>query len=424
MIKFIKSRLNHTLLILGSFRGNARACIMTEPIWGIPYNLYIAYASLYMRALGLSARQIGTVAAVGLACEMIFALTGGVITDRLGRKRTALIFDLIGWSIPTLIWAFAGGYEYFLIAAVVNSIFRIVSISWTCLLVEDTLPRRRIHAYSWVFVASTLAGFFAPLAGLLVERAGLVPAVRGLYLFAFVAMTGMFILRNQLVRETDIGRQKMSQAKAARLREVVAEYRALFGLLKRGPSVVSAFVVVMLGQIQLYYNRYFLSILLKEGLKFPLGLVSLTPALASVAKMIVFIFVMPTLSRLKPSKAIMYGFAISAAGVAIVAASPEGGILIALLGVILEATGYAIITPFAESMLANAMVDEYRAKTVSLFATITNAISSPFGYLGGVLTAVSPRYPFWLVFGTLVVRFLLVGGTRFQKEKRSESRSA
>jgi MFS family permease len=168
----------------------------------------------------------------------------------------------------------------------------------------------------------------------------------------------------------------------------------------------------MLGNIQLYYNRYFLSILLRETVKFPIALVSLAPALASVAKMVVAIFVLPAMSRLKPSRAIMYGFAVSAAGVVIIAASPVSGIAVALLGVILEAAGYAIIAPFAESMLANEMVNEHRAKTVSLFATISNGISSPFGYLGGVLTAVSPRYPFLLVLGTLVLRFFIVNATR------------
>jgi len=412
MKQFLRERFIHTLLILRSFKGNTRACLIAEPLWGIPFYLYIAYASLYMRALGLSAQQIGIGATVGLACEMIFASMGGIITDRLGRRRTTLIFDMIGWSIPSLIWAFASSYEHFLAAAVINAIYKIVVSSWSCLLVEDTPRRRRVHAYTWMFMAGTIAGFFAPLAGLIVDRAGLVPAVRGLYLFAFVSMTGMFILRNHLVRETKIGYQKMREAKAGRYRAVVAEYRVVFAVLRRNPSIITAFLVVMLGNIQLYYNRYFLSILLKEAIKFPIALISLAPALASVGKMVVSVFVLPMLSRLQPGKAIRYGFVVSAAGLALLAAAPASGILVALVGVILEAAGYAIIAPFAESMLANAIVDEHRAKTVSLFHAISNGISSPFGYLGGVLTAISPRYTFLLVLGTLVVRFALVSGKR------------
>jgi MFS transporter, DHA1 family, tetracycline resistance protein len=406
--KFLRDRLRHNFLILTSFKGNAKACLIVEPLWGIPYNLYIAYTSLYMMALGCSAKQIGVIAAVGLTCEMLFASVGGVITDRLGRKRTSLIFDLIAWSIPTLLWAFAQGFEHFLIAAMINALVRIVVTSWTCLLIEDALPRRRVHIYTWIFVAGALAGFFAPIAGVIVDHAGLIPAVRGLYLFAFASMTTMFLLRNRLTHETAMGRQKMAAVKSMRLRDLVFEYKVVFGILKRKPAILLAFLVLILSSIQLIYGRTFLSILLKETLDFPIALISLVPALASAAKMIVLVFVLPGMSRLKPSKAIMYGFAISAAGVAVIAGSPIGRILPALIGVVLEAAGFAIILPFAESMLANALVDEHRAKILSLFHTVSNGIIAPFGYLGGVLTTASPRFPFLLVLGTLVLRFVLV----------------
>ncbi len=361
-----------------------------------------------MRALGCSAQQIGVIAAVGLTCEMLFASVGGIITDRLGRKRTSLIFDLMAWSVPTLVWAFAQGFEYFLIAGMISALVRIVFTSWTCLLLEDALPRRRVHIYTWMFLAGALAGFFAPIAGIIVDRTGLVPAVRGLYFFAFASMTTMFFLRNHLTRETAMGHQKMAAAKTMRFQDIVLEYKVVFGILRRKPAILFAFLILILSNIQLIYGRMFLSILLKEKLDFPIALISLVPALASAAKMIVFLFVLPGMSRLKPSRAIMYGFAISAVGVAVITGSPVGRILPALIGVVLEAAGFAIILPFAESMLANVIVDEHRAKILSLFHTVSSGIIAPFGYLGGVLAAASPRFPFILVLGTLVLRFVLV----------------
>ena len=49
---------NHAMIrtLLG-LRGNPRACVYTEPLWGIPYNLFIPYASLYMLALGYRPRK-------------------------------------------------------------------------------------------------------------------------------------------------------------------------------------------------------------------------------------------------------------------------------------------------------------------------------------------------------------------------------
>ena len=33
-----------------SLRGNQLACLYTEPLWGIPYNLYVPFVSVYMGA--------------------------------------------------------------------------------------------------------------------------------------------------------------------------------------------------------------------------------------------------------------------------------------------------------------------------------------------------------------------------------------
>ena len=45
--------LNHPLIVTTrSLRGNARGVVYTEPMWGLAYNLYAPYASVYMLTLG------------------------------------------------------------------------------------------------------------------------------------------------------------------------------------------------------------------------------------------------------------------------------------------------------------------------------------------------------------------------------------
>ena len=135
-----------------------------------------------MVALGVTDKQIGLIASISMALQMFSSLLGGYVTDKLGRKRTSLIFDTLSWSIPTLIWAVAQNFYYFLVAAIINSLVRVVHTSWTCLLVEDTAPEDRVHAYTLLQVAGILAGFVAPLGGLLVKRFELVPALEDVFL--------------------------------------------------------------------------------------------------------------------------------------------------------------------------------------------------------------------------------------------------
>ena len=52
----------HSLLdTLRNLRGNARGTVLTEPLWGIAFNLTAPYVSLYMLALGLTQGQVGLV---------------------------------------------------------------------------------------------------------------------------------------------------------------------------------------------------------------------------------------------------------------------------------------------------------------------------------------------------------------------------
>jgi MFS family permease len=114
---------------LRSLTGNPRGCVYTEPLWGIPFNLYAPYVSLYMLALGLSPTDIGLVLSLSWALQIVFALLSGVITDKLGRRRTTFIFDIVAWTIPAVIAALAQNVWYFLAAGLINSVWRITQNS-------------------------------------------------------------------------------------------------------------------------------------------------------------------------------------------------------------------------------------------------------------------------------------------------------
>ncbi|HSG44307.1 MAG TPA: MFS transporter, partial [Anaerolineales bacterium] len=199
--------MNHSLITtLKNLRGNPRGCVYNEPLWGIPYFLYLPYVSIYMLALGLTDLQIGSIASVSLGFQVFFALFGGIITDKLGRRRTTLIFDILSWTVPSIISAIAQNYWYFLIAGIVNSVWRVTHNSWNCLLVEDADKDQLVDIYSWIYIAVTLSGFFAPIAGLLIGKFSMVPTVRGLYIFAAIMFTIKAYITYRMTEETQQGK--------------------------------------------------------------------------------------------------------------------------------------------------------------------------------------------------------------------------
>ena len=118
--------------------GNARACMIVEPLFIIPHSLVITYASVYMLALGINKTQIGFIASLGLIIQIFSSLISGFLTDRFGRRKTLLIFDLISWPLAVFIWAISQNIWYFVIAVFFNAFQKIPHTAWICLLVEDT----------------------------------------------------------------------------------------------------------------------------------------------------------------------------------------------------------------------------------------------------------------------------------------------
>jgi len=119
---------NETVKSLRSLEGNPRICIYTEPPWSIPWALVSPFFALYMFSLGLYDAQIGIIISVGMFLQVFTALLGGVMTDKFGRRLTTFITDIVSWSIPVLIWAFAQDFRWFLVAAIFNSFWQLSGV--------------------------------------------------------------------------------------------------------------------------------------------------------------------------------------------------------------------------------------------------------------------------------------------------------
>jgi MFS transporter, DHA1 family, tetracycline resistance protein len=224
-------------------RGNARACVIVEPIWAVPQIIALTFQSLYFVGLGCSPEQIGIITAVGMASQFVCALISGYITDRLGRRRTTIIFDLLGWTLALILFAVSRNIWGLLLAAVVNGGFRIATTAHSCVLIEDTPPEHRAHAYTWLQVASIAAGFFAPLGGLLVARLTIVPAERILLVVAGLSMVIMTTTRFRLLRETPISLRMMEVSKTQKLSELAKGYLRSLKRLGADKLLLSALIL-------------------------------------------------------------------------------------------------------------------------------------------------------------------------------------
>ena len=387
----------HSLInTLKSLRGNPRGCVYPEPLWGIPFHLYAPYVSIYMLALGLSDNQIGLIISISWGFQVLLALLSGVITDKLGRRRTTLIFDIICWSIPALISALAQNFWYFLIAGMINSVWRVTQNSWSCLLVEDAEPDQLVDIFTWIYIANLLVGFVAPVTGLLINRFSLIPTLRGLYIFAAITFTVKAIVTYLLTEETRQGRIRMQETRGQSIWSALNGYRDILRDLLRTPQTLYTAGIMLVISISTLISGSFWSIIVTEKLNIPAQNLAIFPFVRSAIILLFFFLVMPQINRLHFKLPMALGFLGYVASQIILVTAPAQGYALLLLSVFLEACSYAVVGPLVDRMTVLTIEPRERARILSIIFVGVILFSSPFGWIAGTLSGIGKELPFLL----------------------------
>ncbi len=408
---------NPMIRTLVGLRGNGRASVYTEPLWGLSMMLVLPYASVFMLALGVRDAQIGLLATISILSQVVFGLLSGVITDKLGRRTTTAVFDIIAWAIPCLIWAFAQNFWWFLVASVINGAWQVTQNSWDCLLVEDVDRAEIPRVYSLVKAAGEFSALFAPIAALLVSGLGLELAVRILYLNAFLIMAIKIWLLYRYTTETATGRVRMEQTRGVSIWRSLSEYRGVLGLIVRSKGTIFSLVIAALVGAVALVNATFWQLAINQRLGVPDALLPFFPMVRSLLSLLFFFTLIPLLTRSRRLKApTVIGFAVYLAGQLLMVAIPasDGAATVstyALLAVclLLDAFGGAILFMLAESLVALHVDRNERSRVMAIQRTCVMLVTAPFGWISGWLSSMDRSWPFLLTSGLLVLGLLVAG---------------
>ena len=414
---------NHSLITtLKNLRGNPRGCVYTEPLWGIPYNLYSPYISIYMLALGLTDTQIGSIVSISWGFQLVFALLSGVVTDKLGRRRTTLIFDIIAWSVPAVISAIAQNYWYFLVAGIINSVWRFTHNSWSCLLVEDAEPDQLVDIYSWIYIANIIVGFVAPLAGVLIGAYSLVPTVRGLYIFAAIMFTIKAIVTYQMTTETQQGMIRMRETQHQSVFNVLSEYRGVFQTVLRTPQTLYTAGIMLILSISSVISGNFWGIIATERLHIPAQNLAIFPFIKSAIMLFFFFFVMPRINKMHFKLPLAIGYLGFIASQLILITAPEKNYPFLVISVFLEALCFAAVYPLVDKMVVLTIDARERARIQSILAVGIILVTSPFGWIAGNLSELNKILPFVLNIALFAIGAVLayIAGNASQKTSAKE----
>lgn len=417
--KLQKNPLLRTLLDL---RGNPRACVYTEPMWGLSMNLCLPYASVFMLTFGMNDIQVGIVSSIYMFSQMIFALLSGAIIDKMGRRLSTAIFDFIAWSLPCLIWASSQGFWFFVVAALLNGTMKITTVSWDCLLIEDAPKEKITHIYSLVILCGNLSALFAPISSILVAKLTLTPAIRILYINAFIIMTAKILILYKLSTETAVGEIRRIENRDRSWKEMLSGYKGAIKKILASKGTKFAIIISILVEIVGMIGMTFWQIIASRRIGIPDTLLPIFPMAKSIIAIVLFFTVIAHMRQTKMKLPLYGGFISTIISCVLLISIKDTGIwgyVLLSASMIFEALGMAVLHTLRESLVAIHVDPIERSNIMALLQTTVMLVSVPFGYIGGVLSDISRALPFVLCIGLLLIG-VLATAVYYGRQKEQE----
>lgn len=386
---------------------NPRYSILLEPVWAIPGTIVLFYAPLYMKEAGLSDIEIGLINSVNLYFAFIFQLFAGSITNKLGRKRTTLIFDLIAWSVPMFIWAFSQNFWLFLIAYLLNATSKFVTVSFNCLIIEDVEEHKRSKVFAILNMIITGAGVLTPIAGVVIADFGIVPTLASIYFVGGILMTVMFFIRNRYTDETAVGKELMGMHSQTRVIQSLASSLRLFGKSFYKRRLLPIILITVLSNLILQLN-FFQVIFFKEQLKFNDQIISFIPVVTAITVMLLYLVIIPRLKRRSEEKYVSFSIILSTVGAILFLLIPAGNIAMLFLTLIILAAGNFILQTYRDSLLMNRLGTHEKADMFSAVQTVMTLTAIPSGYLTGLLYHYNPVLLFSVILALYIVLMVIM----------------
>ncbi|WP_240741789.1 MFS transporter [Deinococcus sp. KSM4-11] len=375
---------------------NARSTIITEPLWAVFGTVVLYYAPLYMREVGLSSSEIGWVGSVTLAFSFLFQIMAAPITNRLGRKRTTLLWDLVSWTLPMFVWAVSSSVWAFMVAGVLSATGRIVMVSWSLLVVEDVPQSQRARVFGILNLIVALCGLVAPVVGLIMQAHGVVPTMRVFYALGGVGMTVMFLWRNAITQETGTGQAAMLEHRDLHLLGSLKQTLGHVWEGRRSPGlpVVVAFYVLSLfiDQMNLFQILFY-----RETLGFSVSTVSLLPVVTAAVTVLMYGLILRRISHVPAERTLVVTRVLGLVGAGALLMVPAGNVIALLVVVALLAAAIFLTQIYQSTVLFARLPERGSADLYSGVQLLALLVSIPAAGVAGVIYHAHPATLFAVI---------------------------
>jgi MFS family permease len=388
---------------------------LTQSLFMLTASLWWPYWSLYILELGVSKTLLGMIFMAETIAQLIFQIPGGILTDRLGRKKMIVLGSVLRATSP-LIYVVTGSWKFVLMGMFITQMSNMMVPAIDALIAESTNVEHRAMGYGTFRMMTLLPMIFTPfIGGIITDRLGVYGGVRIAITATFVVAWFNVLIRWRFLEDTyDSGEHASSRLDA--LKEIRSVPKPIWTLI-----VVAAFASIGLRVANQFMAVYATQIIGLSNTQW--GLIMTSVGVVSTLLTIPSSIWSDRVGR-KPGimvslglTPLMYaGFPLSVGLIQLAASRVVGAISEGFGGAVTGLEGGSAWL----ALVADIVPAKQRGKVMGLIATIAGVLSFPGAWIGGLLwDNVSPQMPFYVAAGTSTVAFLIF--SIFVKEPKEKA---
>jgi len=291
-------------------------------------------------------------------------------------------------------------------------------------LIEDAEKNQITKINSLVVVSGQLSVLFAPISALLFSRLTLVPAIRILYINAFVIMTLKIVLLYIFSRETGRGLIRLEESRGKGIFSLAAGYGGVLKIIGKSRGTIFALAITTLVGIVGMINTTFWPVIVSKKLLVPDYLLPMFPIFRSVIAIVFLFFVVPHLTKGILKLPLLLSFIFYFLGQTILIIIPPVSsvkYIMLFISLVFDGFGLGSLMMLARSLIALNVDPAERARILAIIHVIIMAVTSPFGWIAGMLSGISRNLPFVLNLCLLATGFIVTLVYYYFKKRNEEN---
>lgn len=383
--------------------------------------VYTPYWAKFLKDdIGLEITQIGLLRALQRSNQLLFTFPGGLLADRIGRKKVTLMGAAARMFTP-LIYLFAQDWNMLLLGTIVNSMQSISTAAYTAMIAES-LPRDQMGAGYGAFgmVRRAPMLFTGIVGGVLMDTMGIGMGTRICFVGGIVGAVIIFFARYFFLTET----LKRKPGQRTTFKEDLREVIPMFQGSLRAMQVTSAiyqFAVGLTSELIIIYVTEIIGLSYTEWglISTIMSTISLITALPGGMMADKYNRVQLNVMARSIAPVTNLGYIYLRSFWQVLGVRMIAGIGMGLSGVEMGMIGGATW----ESLMADLVPPEKRGRFSGMMSTFNGIISLPSPYVGAqlwVTPGIGPEGTLWINIVLGLASTLVFG--RFVKDPRYEKK--